>query len=342
MKKRNAIVRSLDNEEDVRSSQGMGESAGSNRLKIPERKTPWYLLSGDYVDGFAHYVETDEGGFMRVACHGGAEGGGFAPQDCPLCKQVMGMYRKAKALRNLGKEKAADKLKNAANQMKAKYEAKFVAVRGSMVVERNSDGKKVWVPEFDFNPQEADDTAVVGILSLTHAQFKNLTGLKDDESVPHVKSGHDLLNRVIYSEKKSTTGRGKQQFKEVHWSAATRKSDPPEIPDFDITADEYRIDDQFVISDDDMKKVMTAIAGEVIDDPDDDRESDDDTNEAFLKEDAAEEEEVVEDDEEEVVEKKPRKVKKEADEDFLDDIPYDEEEEEEEKPKRRKSGKARL
>lgn len=320
-------MKSLKRKEDVKASKDAAESeSGRHFLKIPANKTPWRLLSLDYEDGYTHWVPV-QGRKINVACAGGIEGKGFDPDTCPICKHTLELYDEAKALKAEGKLKESKIATADANDMRAKYQALFIAVKGQkiLVKERTKDGKirKVWAADFDTASEDSE--VEVGVLALTKSQFSNLIGLIGSEETPFVKTGSDLGNRVLWSTKNSRKGRkGNSDYTEVVWSADAKPSPVPEIE----IPDNVSIEGYFDVDEKTLAKVTEYLTGEVAEDiPVDDavEAEEDDTVE--------EETEVIDESEDE------------PEDDFDDDIPWEEPDEEEEvKPKRtvRKSRKARI
>lgn len=329
-------VKSLGNREDIKTSrEAVSDQSGQSFLKIPDKKTPFYLLDLEYRDGFAHWVELPNGRKMRVVCSGDLEKGGFDPENCLMCDYVMNMYKDAKVLRDEGDEGKADKLKKRANDMRGKYEAHMLAVRGEREIVREGGKKKV-VANFDTDDADAD--VEVGILGLSHSQFEKLSGLIDDEDVPHVKEGADLGNRVIWSKKEKKAGKGKgQTFTEVSWTADSKKTPKPEL-EYDSESDELNIEADFDVNLAEVKKVYAQLTGgEVEDDEDVDFEEESgDVDDDFLDDDddVEESDDDVEelDDDDDLLDD----VDEDGDEimEFVDDIPFEEEEEEEIPPKK--------
>ena len=334
------MAKSLRRDEDRQKSKAALEGGQSkNFLKIPEKKTPWYFLSLDYQDGHIHWADTGNGTTV-VACAGDLEDNGFAPEKCPLCKLALEYYNEGKRLRKKGKIKEADELKNMGNQVRAKYQANFVAIRGERIPQKTRDGKKKYVADFDLNSKDEESSVAVGIMSLSGAQFNKLDALTDDDGVPQVKSGDDLGNRVIWTRKEKGSGR----YKEVYISADEHESDPPDVEwsweDYDITSD-------FEVDEDKLHKAYEFMSGQAIEDEEgdeveeeeDDEVEEEDVDDDFL--DDVEEEEEEEGDDDDV-----------TPENFEDDDPYDEPEPPKKKPvkktkpstgtKKKRSGKASL
>jgi len=329
--------RTLGSQEDVVAGREAAEGISSrNFLSIPDKKNPWYIISMEFSDGFAHWIELPNGRKQRVICAGDPEvSGGFAPDECSICAYMLGCYQEAKKLRSSGKVKAADKLKDATNDMRANYEAHFIAVRGVRVMQKKANGQKVWIADFDVSDEESE--VEIGILSLSHAQYVGFTDMIEDDDKPYIKSGDDLCNRVIWTEK---VQQGKRRYKEVKWSASKVKSDPPDVE----IPEDLEVDEDFEFDEELLDKVYGFITGETSEDfaedeevdveEDSEEEPDDDYLED-VEEDEAEEEAEEEESEEE--ESEPEE-EAETEDDFEDDLPW---KDEEETPKAKSTGKKR-
>ncbi len=334
-KVKKTIVKSLGNRDDVKSSrEAVSDQSGQAFLKIPEKRTPFYLLDLEYRDGFAHWVELPNGRKTRVVCTGELDKGGFDPDNCPICEHVMNMYKDAKTLRDEDQDAKADKLKKRANDMRGKYEAHFIAVKGEREIVREGGKKKV-VANFDADDSEAD--VEVGILALSHSQFEKLTGLIDNDEVPHVKSGEDLGNRIIWSKKEKKAGKGKgQTFTEVSWTADTKKTPKPEI-EYDSESEELNTAHDFEMDISAIKKVFAQLTGGDADDDEDVdmAEESGDVDDDFLDDtiDDAEPEEVDDDDLLDDVDEDPM--------DFEDDLLDDDDEDDEVPPPKKKKAPAK-
>ncbi len=310
-------MKRIDNEDDVDETRAGIAQDGGKTLKIPKGRTPVYILNSEFSDGYVHWVDV-LGSPIRVVCGGGFEGKGWAVDDCSICKKVAGLYQKAKSLKKKeGPEgDGVTKLQKKAGRIKAKYEAHFLAAQGEMVKEKR-EGKKVSVPDFD--------NAKVGILTLTRQMYEDFTSLRDKEEYPFMHGAKDLTNRIIVLSKSTKEG---STYATTDFIPAKSPSDPPEV---EYDADEFDLDEDFVIDEEQIEKVASAL------DDDDDEEEED------FEEEADEEETSPKN-------KKGKKAGKKsgdsAEADFLDDLEddteeadeeeedeTDEEEEEEENPK---------
>jgi hypothetical protein len=341
-------MKSLQSKDDVRQSQTATESGGkSNRLPIPDQKTPWYLLSLDYADGFVHYVKTADDRTMRAVCGGGPDAGGLATDDCPVCDTVMRVYKEGKRLRGLDDsdaKKRGEELKNIGNRNRGKYEAHFLAIRG---VRRKYPGKKEWVADFelpDDDEEQEENPVAVGVLSLTHNQFNRLVSTIDDDNFSFIKGGEDLVNRILWSHKEKKSG----NFKEVFWTPDPHQSDAPEVPSEML--DELDISADFEIDLDRLEQAAELVAAEAFGE-EDDEEEEIDAGVVELSDDELDDEDPSDDEDVDPADDFEDDI---PGEDNLSDVEDDEEEESVAKPKpkkrpdsvskskKRKSGRSRL
>jgi hypothetical protein len=144
------MAKSLGKTEDIQQTSASMESGGASLfLTIPDAKTPWYLLGLEYVSFFSHWYEGPQGK-RSVVCAGGAEGGGFATDDCLLCEHTLELYQEGKRLREEENELAAgNKLKDKANDIRGKGAVVLKAVRGQYVLYKDSKGKKFTEADFE-------------------------------------------------------------------------------------------------------------------------------------------------------------------------------------------------
>jgi hypothetical protein len=266
MPKEAVMSKKITNDEDIQESADSFESQGGKNLKIPEGKTPVYFLSEDYADGYVHWVTLPDGGRKRLVCLGGLEGKGWQPDDCPICGLVARLYKTAKdAEKKDGETSGVRALRKRAGGLRAKYEAHFLVAKGEMVKEKNKEGRKVFVPDFE------DST--VGILSMTKQQYELFTGLRSNESYPFMKGAPDLVNRIIVLDKAK---RGESNFATTEFIPARAKSDPPEV---EYDADDFDLEEDFVVEEEEVSS-----AAELLDTEDFDNEMEtDDAEEAQVK-----------------------------------------------------------
>lgn len=313
-----AKQRSLTSQEDVAASRKAAEQReGRHYLKIPDGRTPWYILSADFVDGFSHFVDMPSGMTRVVTCAGDPETDhGFAPDDCGICELMLSKYQKAK---KLGDEKGKA-LKDEGNSLRASYQAKFVAIRGERILERSSSGKKRWSYSFEVPSGDSDEesTVEVGVLSLSQAQYKGLTDMIHDEEMPWIKDGSDLTNRVLWTKKVSKKGR-RSNYKEVEWSAEKKESDAPEVE----IPDDIDFSTEFEVDTDEINEVIALLTGQKVSD----KVADDEEVEVE-DEDAEDDEEEFDEDEADEVEVDMADDSEDVDDGYLDDVEDDEEYEE--------------
>lgn len=313
-------MKSLSRAEDVKSSKKAIEREESHFLKIPDAKTPWYLQSLDYADGFVHWYEVG-GTRRRVVCAGGIEGKGFAADDCPICALVLEMYQEAKEWDNEGNEAKAKKIKQAANDLHAKAEFQFKAIRGNRLLIKTKTGKE-WVADWDADDE--DSNAEAGVLGMSEAQFRGLTEMIGGEATPFIESGDDLGNRVLWSAKEKRKGKTGGKYSAVVWTA---DEDPSELPEFEIpeAVEEMDLEESFEIDLEEIDKVVALTTGAESEEVDEDESVEmEDADESTDEEDEPDDSDLddIEDDDE------VYEGEGEESEEFEDDLPYEAEEEE--------------
>lgn len=315
-------MKSLRNQEDIKSTKDAVEQAPSWFLNIPDQKTPWYFISLDYADGFVHWYDS-AGSARRVVCAGGVEGKGFATDTCPICAHVLELYQEAKRLNEEGDEARAKQVKDRANRMRAKMEVHFKVIRGQRTLLKTKTGKE-WVADFDMSDE--DGTSGVGIISLSEAQFKGLIGLINGNGTEFIQSGDDLGNRVLWTSKESRKGKTGGKYSAVVWSADDHTSDMPEV---EIPQELLDMDlgDDFKVNPEEVEKVYSLVSGQAIEEPEDDEDVDLDADSDDVVEDSDLDD--LDDDED----------PDDDDDDFDDDLPegFDDEDDEEEAPRVKKS-----
>jgi len=258
-------MKSLSNKADVESTKKAMEKAQSWYLSIPDQKTPWRLLSLDYVDGYVHWYDVGSGA-RRVVCAGGLEGKGFATSACPICAYVLEQYQEAKRLLDEGEEAKSVQTKNRANRLHAKAEVQFKAMRGQRTLLKTKLGKE-WVADFDLSDEES--TSAIGIISLSESQFSGITGLINGGGTEFIKTGDDLEKRVLWSNKEHRKGKTGGKYSAVVWTADENESN---IPDIEIPAELLDMDlaTNFTIDNEEVEKVFSAISGQAVEEPEDD------------------------------------------------------------------------
>jgi hypothetical protein len=243
------MAKSLTDEDDIQGSLdgSANQEGGGKNLKIPEGKTPIHILSEDYADGYIHWAKLPDGSLKRLACLGGLEGHGWVPDTCPLCGVVAQLYKQAKSLeKEEGETAEVKKLRKKAFDLRAKYEAHFLAAVGELVREKDAKtGNKIFVPEFD--------QGKVGILSMTRQQYENFTALRNSESFEFMKGPEDLINRVIILDKAKRDG---SAFATIEFIPSKRQSESPKI---EYEADDFDLEEDFELDEDTCNEVVELI-----------------------------------------------------------------------------------
>lgn len=304
------MAKSLTDEDDIQESlDGSATQEGGKNLKIPEGKTPIYILSEDYADGYIHWAKLPDGTIKRLACLGGLEGHGWVPDTCPICGVVAQLYKQAKSIeKEEGETAEVKKLRKKASDLRAKYEAHFLTAAGELVREKDAKtGEKKFVPEFD--------QGKVGILSMTRQQYENFTALRNSESFEFMKGPEDLINRVIILDKAKRDG---STFATIEFIPSKRQSDAPDI---EYEADDFDLEKDFELDEDTCNEVVELIGSF---DEDDDSPTDTKSKAAAKrpsKKSAKEVEDTLFDEEEESEEEEEEAEEDEAEtEEFEDDF----------------------
>jgi len=251
-------MKNLGRAEDVQSTLKVMAQIETYFIKIPDSKTPWYFLNLDYANGQVHWYKSG-GQARRVVCAGGAEGRGFAINVCPLCAHVLELYKEAKRLVDEGDVGKAKQLKELANDLRAKPEVQFKVIRGQRTLLKTKTGKE-WIADFDMEDPESD--AAVGIISLSESQFDLLQAMINGEDTPQITCGDDLGKFVLWTSKENRKNKktgGK--FTQVIWSVDKRPSDMPEV-NVDQELMEMDLEDNFKIDTEEVNKVYTLISGQ--------------------------------------------------------------------------------
>jgi len=344
-------MKDISNEEDIRESKHATRSQG-RILRIEQGRTPVYLLDSKYEDGFAHWVQLPSGDNVRIPCGGGTEGGGYAPDICPICNICKEQYRQARAMEQSRRKESGAKLRNATNRIRGKYEMYFLAAKGELNVLSLEGGKKRYTVDFE--------DAQVGLLSLTKKQRDDLLSVPGKLAYMGGKDG--LLNRYIILDKRV---RGEDDYNTIEFQPAKK---PTPMPEVEWDGDEINLEGLFDVDTEELERTAGIVLGDEVEDSEvdfEDGEEDEgaEHSEEDVDEKAAEplEEEVGEESEEEV-EEAPLEIEEDSveeyvedadtsssttfddsfledvdDDDFEDDLPWEQDEEkEEEKPKAKK------
>jgi hypothetical protein len=298
-------MKSLGRDDDVKSSQKAMEQDSNFFISIPDAKTPWYLHSLDYAEGFVHWYDIGSGP-RRTVCGGGIEHKGFATDDCPICAHVLSLYQEAKELMEEGgakNETMAKKLKDRAFRIKGKYEVQFKAIRGQRTLIKTTHGGKVEKHyEADFGIEDEDNTVAVGIISLSEPQYSALLHLIKGPDTPFIQTGTDLGKRVLWTQKVKRKGKV-SKYSVVEWTANEEEDERPEI-EIPEELNELDLEKNFEIDMEELEKIANSLSGQEPDEVEEDEEveleddSDDEPENADLDDLPEDDDESVDDDEE--------------------------------------------
>lgn len=329
------MPKDFTNQNDVAETKKATKDNGKF-IRIEEGKTPIYLLSSKYEDGFAHWVQLPSGDRVRIPCAGGSEGQGYAPDDCPLCDYMNDQFALARSLEGGGRFQAAKELKNHTNRLRAKFEVYFIAAKGELVVDKIVDGKKKFKVDFE--------DAQVGFLAFTKKQWEDLLAIPAQHQ--HISGTADLLNRYIIFDKRK---RGDDEFNTVEFFPAQKPSPKPEV---EWDEEELDLSTIFEVDMDQLTKAVAILKGDVEEadeevDFEDDEEEELEDNEEIVEDimdeadygeeyedDSEEDEEVVtfsdadEEDEEEPSSDFDTSFLDDVDDDFNEDLPWEKDDEE--------------
>ena len=248
------MAKDLTSAEDTQEALDSQEGSGFRSITIDIGKTPIYILTAKYEFGFIHWVKLGTAN-VPVVCAAGKDGGGFAPDDCQLCEKTAGHYKAAKKLEKAKKPEAAAKEKKKGNDIRAKWAAQFIVAKGEFV-KTLIQGVKKDIPNFD--------DVEVGILSMTQKQYQDLIDLRDDDDYPYVKSGEDLINRMLLLDKAKRKAKGKKKlsrYPTIVIKPAKRPTDPPVV--FDDLEDKDELlqlmEDSFSVDTEAVDRVYKAL-----------------------------------------------------------------------------------
>ena len=269
-------IRDITNLEDVKKINDSMKSGGRNYISL-DKKTFIRLLSKNIVSEYVHPL-TIKGNFKPVVCLGGLDGGGFTPDECPICAEGRKHWDKRKELQN-SKLKDSKKVKmeieletKLGKKFQTRLQTTMIAVKGSVVIER-VDGEKIPMPEWE---EEAK------LLNISKAQWIKLTKTIF-ENYFFMKTTENLIDRDLLFVKKEKEGKkAGQDYSEVEIEPMEKKSKAPkvtnELPDLDKvfeTLEESRVNEilkEFLESDEDVEDEELE---ENRDDDDDEKENED-------------------------------------------------------------------
>jgi hypothetical protein len=233
-------MRSLTNEKDVAASRAATEG-GAGYIKLDQKVNYVCIVSPDYADGFIHYLRKQDKGKERIKsipCKAGLEGYGFAPDSCPLCKEALELYDRAKKETN---KPVAKDLKDQGNDTRASYKMQLYAMKGDAIITKNKAGVKVTKGDFD-------DAKTVQVLSFTEHQKKLLLALISDPA-SGIKESSDIVGKILRIEReedgqkkvKSITVEGELDLSEVDLTKLPPMDDAFNVPeDYEAAIEEFR------------------------------------------------------------------------------------------------------
>ncbi len=284
-------MKDFTNEEDVKTSKETTKDTG-RMIKVDEGKTPIYLLGSHYFDGFAHWVKFPNGDTVRVVCGGGEDGGGYAPDVCPICQINKERWAKARDLDKAGQSSKSKKLKQDTNRQRGSYEMLLLAAKGEMQVVSIKGGKRRLKVDFD--------TPQIGILRLTKTQRDNLWSLPGSGQFEFMDSKKDLLNRYIVFDKAK---RDDQDYATIQFLPASK---PTPKPKYKLSAEEkeaLNVGDEFDVDEEELERVASVLLGNAVEpsevDYEDEEEGEDGIDLEIGEGESEEEEEEAESEEEE-------------------------------------------
>jgi hypothetical protein len=297
-------MKSLSNQKDVQQTSKAGDKNQKNYIKIKKGKNFIRLLSLDYESQFTHALWVGKK-FTEVVCLGGEKNGGYAPDQCPICKEAKENYwDKIKTLKDNPKfdkskemQAKAEKLKADGKKLQAKQSAKFIAVYGEAVREK-VDGKIEYTPEWE---KEAK------ILTLSKTQFNKL-GIDIYSKYDFIKSSENLIDRNLIFSKEAPKGEEVKDNTPIEIIPCKSKSKAPtvenELPDLKTAYHE--------VSEEEMEKILKEYNGGAVEFEETDDDLTDDNDEENEDDDLDIDDSDLEDDDEDEFEEEKPKSKKET------------------------------
>ena len=245
---------SVDSTLDYSTNKGVGQKI----VKIEKGDNAIWILTPAYNAGYVHWYRNEQGQRRRVVCAGGLEGEGWSPEECLLCELAAGKF--AEARETSDKIESAG-IKEAARDVKGKFEATLIVAKGEMrIIRKKVKGKvkDIAVPVFDTDEME------IGLVNLTARQYEAYCDLLQNEKYPYMKSPKDRTNRPIIFNKKK---RGNDSFESLVCRPATKN--PQDKPDEILEAydeGDFDVDAPYEI---DMEKIEEAVDALTDDDGED-------------------------------------------------------------------------
>jgi hypothetical protein len=182
---------SFKNKKDV---DKLKEKGKTNILKIKREKPFIRILGPEFVSEQTHIFQVGPKQYRSSVCLGGIEGGGYAPDDCPVCAEAQIHWEAKKKLKDGKKSTKKDAQAKIEHEygkdMQARKQTAMIAIQGESVKAKNKKGKTITVPEWSKEP---------GILPLSEAQDRKLReDIWEDENFDYMENKYDdLFNRTL-------------------------------------------------------------------------------------------------------------------------------------------------
>jgi len=231
------MVQDLGNQEDVSEALTASErkSSGEDFIKLDEKITFAAIITPKFAAAFEHWVllSPKRGSARKVTCLGGTKGRGYAPDACPVCARAMKHYAKKKELLEEGDKRGAEEQNKLGNGIRARQRVYYIGVAFPKLVER-VNGKVVSKPDLE-SLESKDSEITPKILALTDAQNKKLLSLIGEH--PYIKTGTDLIGRVLKFKKKDVEGSDYPQIDSITpGEEVSIEVDEDELPDLEAQA----------------------------------------------------------------------------------------------------------
>jgi len=264
--------KSLLNEKDIRDTNKLSKQDSGRYVKFNDGKTPFFIISPVYHDGFVHWVQLPNGDNKKVACYpepdpsNSKASAGYNPKMCPVCAVIQEQAKEWRALEMSGRNRASKELKERNRRLSSKYEMSLLVAVGEMVYSHGSGNSR----KMSIDMSEP----TVGILNLTRRQKDRLLGLCGSPQYPYMNDYRDLFNRVILAKKeKVTVDWSDTPVDDLTFIPAKKPSNAPEV---EYDTEEYDVSTDFEFDLENSKKIMALYTGVLDEDDEIEYESEDD------------------------------------------------------------------
>ena len=103
---------SLTSREDTaKASKGLGGKSKGGYIKIDDGDNLIRILPIDFIGEHVHPIRISKTEFVMAVCLGGMDGGGYAPDKCPICKKAKKHWDKIKKIKGSDSFEKSKKLK---------------------------------------------------------------------------------------------------------------------------------------------------------------------------------------------------------------------------------------